>query len=72
MAIDYDKVITKTQKQELLKKRINEMVYDAYQLSINLKVVEGDANNTEIIQKQIDEYEKAIDIHVAEHNALND
>lgn len=71
MALDYDKIITKTQKQDLLKNRINQMVFEAYQLSINLKVVENDETAKAQIQSQIDELERAINIHIDEHNSLN-
>ena len=71
MALDYDKIITKTQKQDLLKNRINQMVFEAYQLSINLKVVENDEASKAQIQSQIDELERAINIHIDEHNSLN-
>ena len=72
MPINYDAILTVEQKQELLKTRIEQFAYDAYNLELG-KVIQQNLNNDDAVQnieQRINDLEVAINVHETELNSL--
>ncbi len=72
MSIDFDSVLTKEQKAEILQQRITQFAAEAYQHSLNLKTAEtlDQGDQVEQIKKNLEILEAAIKVHKDELSAL--
>lgn len=71
MAIDYSEILSTDQKKEILEARIRQFATEAYQLELNLKVLEDETQKTNVSKALLD-LEKAIKVHKEELTALSD
>lgn len=65
MAIDYNEFLSSKQKKDILQQRIVQFATEAYQLNLNLKVLENEEQKN-IISKSLSDLEKAIQVHKEE------
>ena len=72
VAMDYNTLLTDDQKRQILAGRIQQFAAEAYQITLNQKVLEGteDTASIEANAANLATLEKAIQIHQAELETL--
>jgi hypothetical protein len=72
MSINFDSILSPSEKRQIIEKRMAQFASDAYQYELNLKTAEvvGSEEQTEAIRKSLSVLETAIKIHQDELAAL--
>ena len=72
MSVNFDSILSPSEKRQIIEKRMAQFASDAYQYQLNLKTAEvvGSEEQTEAIRKSLSVLETAIKIHQDELAAL--